>query len=205
MSLVLDQLLQQTPHVWTGRQLAPAPARDTHFRALNAMLPGHGWPLGALIELVPQAEGIGEMQLLLPVLTQLCREARDVVLVQPPHVPYPPALVRAGLPLNRLLWVQAEQDAEARWAAEQTLREGFAGAVLLWSDCSREMALRRLQVAARDSGSLAFLYRSPRYRPQASPAALRLLLSAHPQGLQVEVAKTQGGRTGHIVINPAIQ
>lgn len=208
MSQALDQLLQQLSQVqtgmrtgvWTGRNLAQVQARSTGFRELNARLPGHGWPSGGLIELLPAVEGIGELRLLLPALSQLCREARDIVFIRPPHVPYPPALTKAGLPLNRVIWIDAQNDTQARWAAEQTLHEGLAGAVLLWSDCQKDVSLRRLQLAAREGDALTFVYRSPGQRVLASPAAVRLALSARNTGLHIEVLKAQGGRTGSVLL-----
>jgi cell division inhibitor SulA len=201
MSQALEQLLRELPQVWTGRQLAQVQTRSTGFRELNALLPGYGWPQSALIELIPQAEGIGELSLLLPALNQLCREARDIVFIRPPHIPYPPALVQAGLPLSRVLWIEANDDVEARWAAEQTLHEGLAGAVLLWSDCSKDVPLRRLQLATRDGEALSFIYRSTAFAAAASLAAVRLKLLPDEHGMRVEVLKAQGGRTGKTVLN----
>jgi hypothetical protein len=196
----LEQLLRTSPQLWTSRQVAEVRARDTGFATLNSLLPGHGWPLSSLIELLPKAEGIGEMQLVLPSLRKLCQEARDIVFVRPPHLPYPPALAKAGLPLNRIIWIDTHSDEDARWVVEQTLRQGMAGAVLVWSDCTKDIALRRLQLAAREGEALAFLYRSPNTKVAASPAAVRLALSGAPAGLHVEALKVQGGRVGEVLL-----
>ena len=196
----LEQLLQTSPQVWTARHVAAVRTRDTGIARLNSLLPGHGWPLSSLIELLPKAEGIGEMQLVLPVLKQLSQEARDIVFVRPPHLPYPPALAKAGLPLNRIVLIDTESDEDARWVAEQTLRQGMAGAVLMWIDCAKDIALRRLQLAAREGDALAFLYRSPNIRIAASPAAVRMTLLRTPHGWQIELLKVQGGRPGRITL-----
>jgi hypothetical protein len=200
----LEHLLRSSPQLWTARHLvgqkAQVRTRDTGFAALNRLLPGQGWPLSSLIELLPAAEGIGEMRLVLPALKQLCTEARDIVFVRPPHVPYPPALAKAGLPLNRIIWIDTHSDEDARWVAEQTLRQGLSGAVLVWSDCTKDLALRRLQLAAREGEALAFLYRSPNTQVSASPAAVRLALSATPAGLRVDALKVQGGRAGKVLL-----
>src|SRR5579863_10300983 len=79
--------------VWRGRELAPVKALSTGHPLLDATLPGGGWPIGALTELIPLAEGIGEVGLLQPVLQQLCGEGRRIVLVRPPYTPYAPALL----------------------------------------------------------------------------------------------------------------
>lgn len=196
----LAQLLRDSSQIWTGRQIAPVRARRTGFASLDRLLPGHGWPLNALIELLPMVEGMGEVQLLLPVLKRVAAEARDIVIIRPPHVPYPPALEQAGLPLNRLIWIEATSDADAHWAAEQTLREGIAGAVLLWSDVSKDVAVRRLQVAAREGNGLTFLYRSPAVSIKSSPAAVRLRLHPKPNAIGIEVLKAQGGRTETVTL-----
>lgn len=197
----LTQLLDHSRDIWMGRHIAPIRVARTGFADLDKLLPGQGWPFQALIEILPKAEGIGELRLVLPALKQLCSEARDIVFVRPPHIPYPPALLRAGLPLNRVVWIETENDEDAHWAAEQTLREGTAGAVLLWSDVKKDLPLRRLQIAARDGGGLAFLYRSPGVRIAASPAALRLGLQAAPGSVRVEILKAQGGQTAAVMLS----
>ena len=74
----------------------------------------------------------------------------------PPHVPYAPALRRAGLRLHALLWIDAGRDEDARWSAEQLLRDGTAGAVLLWSPTGDENMLRRLQLATETGKAFGF-------------------------------------------------
>src|SRR3546814_13269354 len=68
------------PALWRASQLARMPGRcvDTGFPALSAQLPGGGWPLGDLIELLIQQPGIGEMQLLSHALSDLRSEERRV-------------------------------------------------------------------------------------------------------------------------------
>jgi hypothetical protein len=190
--------LEKIPGVWRGRELAPVKARATGHAALDALLPGGGWPIGALTELVPLIEGIGEVDVLRAALKQLCDEKRHIVFVRPPYIPYAPALLRAGLPLPRVLWIDAAQDEDARWAAEQTLREGAAGAVLLWSPAIADRPLRRLQLAAEAGQSLAFIYRPAVTLNNSSPAALRIVLRPAPGALAVEVLKARGGRAGSV-------
>jgi hypothetical protein len=168
--------------------------------ALDALLPGGGWPIGALTELVPLIEGIGEVALLQMSLKRLCDEKRHIVFVHPPYIPYAPALLSAGLLLPRVLWIDAPHDEDAHWAAEQTLREGAAGAVLLWSHAVADRPLRRLQLAAEAGESLAFIYRPVVTLNSASPAALRIMLRPAPAALGVEVLKARGGRGGAVVL-----
>ncbi len=198
MSESLETLLRGSPHsLWRGGEIARADARGTGYAALDARLPGGGWPTGALIELSPECEGLGELRLTLPALRSWCQEGRNIAFVRPPHIPYAPALARYGLPLSSLLWVVTDEDDDARWAAEQLLREG-AAAVLLWSTVQEDRALRRLQLAAEAGKACAFLYRPPFMLSHASPAAIRIALSAADEGVCVELVKVRGGLPGRL-------
>lgn len=188
--------LPSIPGVWLGRSHAPAATASTGFAQLDALLPGKGWPIAALTELVPLAEGIGELRLLMPVLTRLANEDRRIVLVRPPYLPYAPAIVRAGLPLASIVWIAPNSDDDARWACEQTLRQRSVGAVLLWTSVEKDIALRRLQVAAADSEAILFAYRPYASLRNASPAAVRLALHPAAGAMNVEVIKAKGGRAG---------
>jgi protein ImuA len=196
----LETLLRGSPHpLWRGDEIARGDAWESGHAALDERLPGGGWPLGALIEISPACEGLGELRLILPALKSWCEQGRHIAFVRPPYIPYAPALVRGGLPLDRLLWVVTEEDEEARWAAEQLLREG-AAAVLLWSAVREDHALRRLQLAAEAGKACAFLYRPPLALSHASPAAVRIALSAADDGVCVELVKVRGGRAGKLTL-----
>lgn len=202
----LRHLLQHSSQVWRGTDSARTKTCTSGYPALDAVLPGGGWPVGALIELLPAAEGIGELRLSLPALKTLNDAGRRIVFVHPPYTPYPPALLHAHLSLKNILWISPDSDEDARWAAEQTLRAGAAGAVLLWSATRDDRSLRRLQLAAEAGQTMAFLYRAPSALRQPSPAALRITLqpsgAAHPQaqGLRLEIVKARGGHTAAVNI-----
>lgn len=167
--------------IWQGSQLAYAGGRTvaSGHAALDAQLPGAGWPAGSLTELLVEQGGIGEMRLVAPALRALTAQGRHVLLVAPPWQPYACALKAWGIALERLIWVRASES-EAPWAAEQALKQDGIGAVLLWQPKARADALRRLQVAAQDSQSLAFLMRPPVARSQSSPAPLRMVCTPVP-------------------------
>jgi hypothetical protein len=175
----------------------------TGFDRLDAALPGGGWPVGAITELMPEAQGIGELSLLLPALAQLTRAGRQVAWIAPPCLPYPPALLRHGIALERLLLVQVRDARTALWATEQALRCPAIGAVLAWPAVLADRQVRRLQLAAEAGGSCGLLYRAPAAAAQHSPAALRLLLQAVDTGLRITIHKVRGGRTHALVVHPA--
>src|SRR6266576_2016146 len=57
--------LLDRPDIWRGQALSRAgtPTLPCGFPGLDAELPGGGWPAGALTEILPAHEGIGEMRL----------------------------------------------------------------------------------------------------------------------------------------------
>ncbi|MGQ0711195.1 MAG: translesion DNA synthesis-associated protein ImuA [Rhodoferax sp.] len=184
------------PGVWRAAELAGAaqPTLGTGVAALDQALPGGGWPLGQLTEVLQEHSGWHEWRLLLPVLRRVGRE-RFVVLVAPPHVPHLAALQVQGLPAQRVLWVQADTPVERLWAAEQALRCHEVGAVLAWLPQARPEQLRRLHLASQGAGAqaLVFVFRPWQERHQSSPAPLRLGLGSQgPQGLELRIFKRRG-------------
>lgn len=202
MREAVHQLLRQIPGVWLGQGETAAPVIASGHASLDHLLPGGGWPVGGVTELAPMAEGIGELRLLMPALRQVCEDGRQVVLVKPPYIPYAPALARLGLPLEQVIWIDPREESDALWSAEQALRAGSAGAVLLWTRTERTVALRRLQLAAADGQALAFVYRPFASLRNASPSALRLALHPAARGLRAEVIKARGGRAGATALCP---
>ncbi len=193
-SALLEQLAQLC-RTGTARRSTPA-AAPSGFPELDANLPGGGWPIGAVTELMSDAAGIGELALLMPALSRLARTGRYIAWIAPPYLPYAPALAARGLPLERLLLIQTGSLQESLWAAEQALRCPAVGAVLGWPAHIVDRNVRRLQLAAEAGGSLGVLYRPPEAAREASPAALRLRLHAAADGVMVEIHKSRAGRAG---------
>jgi hypothetical protein len=191
----LEQILHRRHDLWRGRAMpSAAPAGvPTGFAALDGLLPWRGWPPGALSEVLSAYPG-GGFALVRPALVRLSREPRWLLLVDPPFVPYPPALVAAGMDLSRL--VVLESGEESAWAAEQGLRSGACAAVLAWGGLGEMALLRRLQLAAETGRSLALLFRGREAARQHSPAALRLAVRPAAAGMEVTVLKQRGGRAG---------
>ena len=200
--------------VWHAHTLAtPTEAvQATGDALLDAHLPGGGWPVGALVELLQPAGAHSEWRLLLPALAACGRG--PVVMVGPPQLPFAPALSRLGLRSGRLLSVLAsttagegarvKDEASGRlWATEQVLRCAEVDAVLAWLPQARGDQLRRLHLAAAEHHKLLFVMRPDRARSDASPAVLRLLVqpmarARHPlqglllDGLEVDILKRRG-------------
>jgi len=194
----LEQLLQWRPDLWRGRGIAPAApvGIPSRFAELDRQLPWGGWPRGALVEILSDGGPAGPFALVIPALAALSGEGRWVLLIDPPYLPYAPALAWRGVDLAQLLLLRSAQHQDAAWAAEQGLRTGACGAVLIWAGGWKPAALRRLQLAAETGGALAWLFRGARAAAEASPAALRLEVAPSPSGVTVRILKQRGGWPG---------
>lgn len=200
--------LARIPCLYRGRGgHAPAQAvlPSGHPR-LDRVLPGGGWPRAALSEVLGDGlpgQGLG---LLLPALARLAAKQRWIALLDPPWIPYPPALRAAGLALQRVLVVHSgARDARGpfQWCAEQLLRGLGDGALLAWPRGRMGFAhLRRLQLAAAEGGPTAFLLRPATAADEPSAAALRLRVDTQPGRLQLTVLKCRGAAPGARVSLP---
>lgn len=155
---------------------------------------GGGWPRGALTEIFTQ-QGLG-FSLLLPLLASLSQQEQWLAWVNPPHVPYAPALEARRVNTARILLVKVRDAEQGLWAAEQALRSGNCSLVMLWVDKIPMPRIRRLQLAAEESNCMGVLFRPLQHQQQASMAALRLQILPSEGGLGVQVLKRRGGWGG---------
>ena len=127
------RLAELHPSLWRASQIGGAAQRTTAsgFDALDAQLPGGGWPHGTLTELLLAQAGVGELRLLAPALAALAPgpanaapggmaagggsrgraagsdQGRCVMLFDPPAGLSAWALVQCGLSSRHWLVVQA--------------------------------------------------------------------------------------------------
>jgi len=181
------------PALWRAHQLGRGrvEVHASGFAALDAELPGGGWPQRALTELLLAGAGWGEMRLLAPALVRVNAAGRGLLLIGPPAQPNAEALAQLGFDLRRCVVIDGP---DLLWPLEQALRSGQVGAVVAWAPASlRGEALRRLQLAAQSHEGPAFLFRDPATARQPSPAPLRLgLAGAGPDALRVRLLKRRG-------------
>jgi hypothetical protein len=205
--LLADARVFRIKDASASQPLSSRPAWSTGRRALDARLPGGGWPTASLVEVLIDVSGLGEIQLFLPALVQSQRkrdgDAPWIVWIAPPHEPFAPALAQQGIELNRFIVVRPASAMEALWAAEQALSSGVCAAVLLWLKGTDDRWLRRLKLAAEEGGALGVLFRPERHRFESSPAVLRLLLSQGEREPRLSLLKVQGGRPGPIEPEPS--
>jgi hypothetical protein len=207
----LARLLEH-PAIWRGTRVARADVLPSGFGALDKSLPGGGWPLSGLIEILVSRFGVGELTLLLPLLATLTRApmARSCVWVAPPFEPFAPALEAQGVALDRILVVRVPKvhkrirrgslDA-ILWAFEQSLGSGACDLVMAWAKRPRQKEIRRLQLAAERGRTLGVLFRPVQAARESSHATLRMAIEPAAYGVRVTLLKSKGGRRGSVELN----
>lgn len=162
--------LEAIGNVWKANQLAISRgvAHSSGHAVLDRELPDGGWPRSSLVELLLQQHGIGEMQLLKPILSTLSNSQR-IALIQPPFLPHSMACRAWNIDVRNLLWLKPSSSADALWSAEQILKNGSFGAVVLWQPNVRSESLRRLNLAAQTTKTWFWLMRPLSASSDASP------------------------------------
>jgi hypothetical protein len=222
MDPTLHSLLQRAD-IWRAKTgaIAVKPSLATGFAELDNALHG-GWPSGALTELLLAHSGVGELRLLMPLLahqpihaqrsepspSQQPSQPLNHIWIDPPLLPYAPALLQHGVQLDNFLIAYPADRAQWLWTCIQALRSGSHNAVLCWTNKYRlrYAELRQLQVAASEYGSVGFLLRDLSQDRQilqhSTPAALRLQLQAQPGFLTIDVLKQRGYSSGQQISLP---
>jgi hypothetical protein len=190
--------LAKLPGVWRGGELEQVvhPVHPTGHAALDAQLPGGGWPLGTLSEVLHEGVGIGEVSFLAGALARAAEGERLIAWINAPYLPYAPALAQRGIPLERCMVVRPANREDALWAAEQSLKSGACGAMLLWiPEGARHddyAWLRRLQMAAESGRAMAIFFRPSSAEKLSTPAHLRVLVSREDGMLKIRIPKRRG-------------
>jgi protein ImuA len=195
------------PALWRAYQVARPRqgVQASGFEALDAALPGGGWPLQALTELLLPHPGLGELRLLAPALAAVQRARCSLMWFDPPATPCAWALGALGIDPARLVLVRPRTSlkgaarerlpaADVLWALEQALKSAQLGAVVAWLPARLPAeTLRRLQLAAQAHAGPAFLLRGLAASQQPSAAPLRLQLAVDgPDALRVQIFKRRG-------------
>ena len=183
--------LLQHPSLWRGRGAAAPQGLPTGFAALDAALPGGGWPRQGLIEIITTGSGHGELALWMPLIRQLtsAETPRCCAFISPPFGLFAPAWRDAGVQLGHLLVARAP---EPLWALEQALQSGACGIGFAWQERAGMTELRRLALAAAQGAALGVLIRPLRALVEPTAAVLRLTARRTATRLRLELLKGRG-------------
>ena len=202
-----SQLVRTLQEQITGIELARQPGGETPVasgcEALDRLLPGRGFRRGTLVEWLSSGNGSGAQTLALGTAREACREGGALVVLDQAREFYPPAAVRLGIELDRMIVVQAANQADNAWALDQALRCLGVVAVLAWPEKLDGRTFRRLQLAAEQGRGLGLLVRPQRVRHEPSWADVRLLVEPLPpvgpagrRRLRIELLHGRGGISG---------
>ena len=189
---MLDTLTEQG-RLWSARhwQETRIPAIATGLPELDPHLPGHGWPLGAVTEILIDQRASGELRLLLPALARLStQDARWQLWLNPPLQPCAPALQQWQLDTERVLLARANHANDLCYSLEKSLNSGGCQAAITWCEALDKALMRRIQLAAERARVPVFLLRPARFVQQPSVAALRVHLHADSR---LDVLKRRAG------------
>lgn len=196
---LINQLLK-SPSVWqASRSERSRPVAKTGFSRLDALLHDGGWPQGALTELLLETTGIGELRLLAPLLQHLSQASGYLVLVDPPFIPYGPALKNMGINIEQLFVVQTSAVNRKVWAAYQALISRSCATVLVWfqGHSPYKNEIRKLSLGARQGQCWGIIFRQAEAAQHPSSARLRLRLCTDDKGrCRLNILKQAGGWSG---------
>ncbi|WP_435275114.1 SulA-like leucine-rich domain-containing protein [Psychrobium sp. nBUS_13] len=118
-----------------------------------------GWQSQTINEVI-SADSINEqLDILLPTLIKLSEQGRWIVLVGAPKIGLKSLLESNGIDTSRVLLVHPKDQVDALWAMEQALMSGNSSAVLGWPGEIDNRDLKRLQLAAKRTSALTFLFK----------------------------------------------
>ncbi|MCD2513361.1 translesion DNA synthesis-associated protein ImuA [Comamonas endophytica] len=189
--------------VWRGTELGGTNGRalSTGYEALDAALPGGGWPTQGLSEVLLAQAALCEWRLLGPALPGFLADRNSrIYLVAPPKAPHAMGLAQLGLAPEQLVWIDVQGPADSLWVTEQLIKSEASGAVLAWLPQARPEQVRRLQVLALHCDAPVFLFRPESALRDASPAPLRVSVAlGESWGLEVRIRKRRGASTDAVL------
>ena len=195
----IDELLHGNPNLWRGCDMAGqgCHGRSTGFPQLDDILPGRGWPDRGLVEIISPCWGMGELQLLIPLMRSIVEQGKWILWISPPYLLYAPALVQAGINTEQVLVVKLDTSCkDALWSMEKALQTENCGLVLAWQNYLPGKVLRRLQLAATTGDTLGVLFKHHDSKYSPSPIRLKIKGSSSHKGsfteAEVTVIKARG-------------
>ncbi len=186
-------LLSRNPALWRGCDMAGRGdhGQPTGYPQLDGILPGRGWPRNALVEIITPQWGMGELQLLVPLMRQVVGEGKWILWISPPYLLNSPALLQAGIDPRQVLVINLEISCkDALWSMEKALQAAGCGLVLAWQNWLPGKVVRRLQLAAEAGGTLGVLFQH-RASKDSQPS-LRLKLEESRPARRLSRRNTQG-------------
>jgi len=189
--------------------------------AMDRSLPSGGIVCGSMLELVhgiprvgrsatgmphrePPVRGLGAMAIAMRLVREWIADGKYAVVIDRALQLYAPGLAALGIPVERLIVLRPQTEADAIWGMDQALRSGAVGGVVANVRHLDDRAARRLQLAAERGGGVGILLRdavSARLHPSWAEVQWRVRGAECRAGWEtrwfdLELTRAQGGKPG---------
>src|SRR5690606_28854773 len=112
---------------------------------LDNLLPGGGWPVSGLVEIVSRHKAPGELQWLMPLLRLRSHQQQSMLWITPPYTLHGPALANSGINIRNSFVIPSQTRCNnALWSIEKALQSTECGMVLAWQNWLSARVVRRL-------------------------------------------------------------
>ena len=203
---VVLALQNRIRRVETAQRVGHGKIISSGCEAINRLLPGRGYSPGTLVQwLVPDRFSSGRNQpnglkpggyaadyLSLLSAIEACKDGRSLVVLDPWHQFYPPAVAALGVDMANLIILRSQPkptaqnqsarsnpqtDSDLYWAIDQSLRCSAVGAVWGPLGAIDQRWFRRFQLSAESSGCLGLFIQSAQQAGQPSWAEVQWLVA----------------------------
>lgn len=193
---VLNQLVRtlqdQIRRVETAKRVGSGDAISSGCLAIDRLLPGRGYSPGTLTQWLTPG-GYGADYLSLCVAIEACRNGGALVVLDPEHQFYPPAVAALGFNMGNLIVLRSptisrghrseprnQTKNDLYWSVDQALRCSAVGAV--WGPIGSidERWFRRFQLSAESSGCLGLFVQAVSEVRQPSWAEVQWMVTGSP-------------------------
>jgi hypothetical protein len=192
---VQDQLVRalqdRIRRVETAKRVGSGETISSGCLAIDRLLPEQGYSPGTLVQWLTPG-GYGADYLSLRTAIEACRNGGALVVLDPDHQFYPPAVAALGFNMGNLIVLRSPKTSRSRapsssqsvpakndlfWAIDQALRCSAVGAV--WGPIGSidERWFRRFQLSAESSGCLGLFIQSTQAAQQPSWAEVQWLVT----------------------------
>tara|TARA_B100000575_G_C23064042_1_gene612609 strand:- start:10 stop:636 length:627 start_codon:yes stop_codon:yes gene_type:complete len=165
-----------------------------------------GWPLATITELIHDEDGLGEISILIPLLSKISNSEKNwIVLINPPYIPYAPSMNNNKIDTSKILIVKTNNAHEVLWSMEQSLKTKNCSVVIGWPKILNENIIRRLSKAARQGATMGFYLVNSRISPKNSSVPYRFKIDKKLKRTRISVLKHFSGiRIKNFTINDAL-
>ncbi|MBO66746.1 MAG: SOS cell division inhibitor SulA [Acidiferrobacteraceae bacterium] len=168
------------------------PILPTGYTELDQYLPGGGWPLGTLIEILIRRMEEVPLWLIIPALQQLNNDSRWQAWISPIHIPYAPALMSAGIDLSKVLILNPPTHKDVVWTIEQCLSSGVCSAVIFWLQTLTNKNSRRFKLAAKHGDSWGICFCLLDHAQHETVSSLKLSYRPTRHGADINILRCTG-------------